>query len=71
MQELYCHIQGIVTECLVFPSQWNCYNFSSEWQLSETPTTMEYHEALGKDIHFCKDSLEDKTVHLSFMELNT
>jgi hypothetical protein len=32
---------------------------------------MEYREALGKEIHFCKDSLRDKKVHLSFMELNT
>jgi hypothetical protein len=31
---------------------------------------MEYHEALRKDIHFYKDSLTDKTLHLSFMELN-
>jgi hypothetical protein len=32
---------------------------------------MEYCEALRKDIPFCKDSLRDKTVHLSFMELDT
>jgi hypothetical protein len=46
-------------------------HLSSEWLLSGTPETLEYHEALGKDIHFCKDSLRDKTVHFSFMELNT
>jgi hypothetical protein len=52
-----------VKEWLVFPSQWNCYHLSSEWQLSGTPETMEYHEAFKKDINFCKDSLRDKTVH--------
>jgi hypothetical protein len=42
-----------------------------EQQLSGTPETVEHQEALGKNIHFCKDSFRDKTVHLSFMELNT
>jgi hypothetical protein len=32
---------------------------------------MEYREELGKEIYFCKDSLRNKKVHLSFMELNT
>jgi hypothetical protein len=37
----------------------------------EHKKTVEYCEALGKDIHFCKDSLRDKTVLLSEMEMNT
>jgi hypothetical protein len=61
----------MINDCLVFPTQWNCYHLSSEWQLSGTPESVEYHEALGKDIHFSKDSLGDKTLQLSFMELNT
>jgi hypothetical protein len=69
--EVHWHTQGILIECLVFPTQWNCYHLSSKWQLSGTPETLVYHEALRKDIHFYKDSLRDETVHLFFMELNT
>jgi hypothetical protein len=63
--------QGILKECLVLPTQRNGYHLSSEWQISETQEILKYHEALRKYIHFCKDSLRDNTVHLSFMELNT
>jgi hypothetical protein len=68
--EDHLHTQDILNECLVFPTQWNCYHQSSEQQLSGTSETLQYHEALRKDIHFCKDSLRDKTVNLSFMEVN-
>jgi hypothetical protein len=49
-------IQWIVNECLEFPSQWNWYHVFSEWQLSRTPQTMEYHETFRNDIHICKSS---------------
>jgi hypothetical protein len=62
---------SILYECLLFSTQRNSYHLSSEQQLSGIPETVEHHEALGKDIHFLKDSLRDKTVHLSFMELST
>jgi hypothetical protein len=41
--EKYTSTQGIVRECIAFPRQWNCYNVSSEWPLSGTPETVEYH----------------------------
>jgi hypothetical protein len=69
--EVQWHTQGILIECLVFPTQRNCYHLSSELQISGTPETAEHHKALRKDIHFSKKSLRDKTAHLSYMELNT
>jgi hypothetical protein len=68
---LYRNTQGVLHECLVVPTQWNCYHLSCEQKLSGTAGIVANHEALGKDIHFCKDSLGYKRVHLFLMELNT
>jgi hypothetical protein len=69
--EIHRHTQAIPKECLGFSSQWNCYHISGEWKVSGTPQTVEKHETLRKDIHFCKGSLRDNTEHFSFMELKT
>jgi hypothetical protein len=68
--KIHRHTQVIAKECLLFPSQWNCYQLLREWQVSGTPETMAYHETLRKEC-FCKGSMRDNTVHLSFMELKT
>jgi hypothetical protein len=56
--------KGILHECLVLPSQWNCFHLSCEQKLSGTLEIVENHEALGKDIHFHKDPLGYKRVHI-------
>jgi hypothetical protein len=55
--------QGILHDCLILPTQWNCYHLSCE-QLLGTPEIVENHETMGNNMHFHEDPLGHKTVHI-------